>query len=43
MYDSRSMENKVSDELGEVEEELLSSSKKEDSNNDSGGGDIGWF
>merc|ERR1719162_2854496 len=29
MYDSRSMENKVSDELGEVEEELLSSNKKE--------------
>ena len=32
------MENKVSDELGEVEEELLSSNKKEDTTNDNGGG-----
>ena len=31
IYDSRSMENKVSDELEEVEEELLSTRKKEDS------------
>eukprot|EP00555_Chaetoceros_dichaeta_P006257 CAMPEP_0198255184 /NCGR_PEP_ID=MMETSP1447-20131203/5365_1 /TAXON_ID=420782 /ORGANISM="Chaetoceros dichaeta, Strain CCMP1751" /LENGTH=425 /DNA_ID=CAMNT_0043941499 /DNA_START=90 /DNA_END=1364 /DNA_ORIENTATION=+ len=30
MNDSRSMENKVSDELGEVEDELLMSRKKED-------------
>ena len=28
MYNSRSMENKVSDELGEVEEELLSISRR---------------
>jgi len=38
MNDSRSMENKVSDELGEVEDELLMSRKKEEDEDVNGSG-----